>query len=65
MKDLKTTSTGVALIATGVARGYLAYQTGTINEESVTTSVTAILTGIGLILAKDSATPPSSPQSPE
>ena len=53
MKDLKTTSTGVVLIATGVARGYLAYQTGTINEESVTTSVTAILTGIGLILAKD------------
>ena len=43
----------IALIAGGVTRAYLAYQTGQINEEAVTTSTTAILSGIGLILAKD------------
>jgi hypothetical protein len=53
IKNWKTTSSGIVLIAGGLARGYIAYKTGTINEESVTTSATAVLTGLGLIFAKD------------
>jgi hypothetical protein len=54
IKNWKTTSSGIVLIAGGLARGYIAYKTGAINEESVTTSATAVLTGLGLIFAKDS-----------
>ena len=54
LKNWKTTSTGLLLIASGLARGYFAYQSGQINEEAVMTSTTAIVTGVGLVLAKDS-----------
>jgi hypothetical protein len=46
----KSTGLGLTLIATGAARGYLAYRTGQINEESITTTTTAVLAGIGMIL---------------
>jgi hypothetical protein len=50
----KTTSSGLLLIAGGVARGYFAYRTGQIDEEAVMTSTTSIVSGVGLIMAKDS-----------
>jgi hypothetical protein len=54
LKNWKTTSSGLLLIAGGVARAYFAYQTGTINEEAIMTSTTSIVSGVGLIMAKDS-----------
>jgi hypothetical protein len=54
MKNWKTTSAGILAIVGGLARAYFAYQSGQINEEAIMTTATAILTGIGLIMAKDS-----------
>ena len=54
LANWKTTSSGLLLIAGGLARGYFAYQSGQISEEAVMTSTTSIITGVGLIVAKDS-----------
>lgn len=54
MNNWKTTAAGISAIVGGLVRAYFAYQSGQINEEAVMTTATAILTGIGLILAKDS-----------
>jgi hypothetical protein len=54
MKNWKTTSAGILAIVGGIVRLYFAVKAGNVSEESVITTVTAILTGIGLILAKDS-----------
>ena len=54
MKSWKTTSAGITMIVSGIIGFYFAYKTGNVNEGTITGSVTAILGGIGLILAKDS-----------
>jgi len=54
MKNWKTTSAGVTAIVGGVAGLYYAYISGSITVEVCTAATTAILTGIGLVFAKDS-----------
>jgi uncharacterized membrane protein YidH (DUF202 family) len=49
----KTTSTGILAIVGGIVRFYFALKAGQITEESITTSLTAVLAGIGLLFAKD------------
>lgn len=52
-RSWKTTTAGVAAIAGGVARFALALNEGKMTEEAITTSVTAIMTGVGLLFARD------------
>jgi hypothetical protein len=52
-KNWKTTSAGILAIVGGITRFAFAMKAGEFTEESVTTTVMAILTGIGLIFAKD------------
>lgn len=54
MTNWKTTSAGILAIVGGIVRFYFAAKSGSITEEAVITTVTAILTGVGLIFAKDS-----------
>ncbi len=49
----KTTSAGILMIVGGVVRFIFALKTGMFTEEAVMTTVTAILGGVGLLLAKD------------
>lgn len=49
----KTTSAGILAIAGGIVRFYFAVKTGQITEEALMTSVTAIVSGIGLLFARD------------
>lgn len=51
MKSWKTTSAGIAMIAGAIVSLY--FNRLDLNEVVVTTSITAILGGIGLIVAKD------------
>lgn len=53
MKNWKTTSAGILMILGGIVRFYFAIKSGLINEESIMTSCTAILGGIGLMFSKD------------
>lgn len=53
-KNWKTTSTGIIAIISGIVGLYFAYKTNNINEASIVGTLTAILTGVGLIFAKDS-----------
>lgn len=53
MKSWKTTSSGILLIAGGVTRFLFALKAGEFTEESVMTTLTAVLGGIGLMFAKD------------
>ena len=52
-KNWKTTSAGILLIIGGVTRLVFAIVHKQFTEESVTTTSTAILTGLGMLLAKD------------
>ena len=54
MKNWKTTSTGITMVVGGVVGFYLAIKSNSVNEGTITGCLTAILGGIGLILAKDS-----------
>lgn len=49
----KTTSTGLLAIAGAIVRLAFAIKAGAITEESIMTSVTAIITGVGLLAARD------------
>jgi len=53
-KNWKTTSAGILAIAGGITRFIFAVKSGEFTEESIMTTLTAILAGIGLLLAKDS-----------
>lgn len=53
MKNWKTTSAGIAMIVGGLVRLYFASKSGNFSEEAIMTSLTAILGGVGLIVAKD------------
>jgi hypothetical protein len=53
MKNWKTTSAGIIMIAGGIVRLAFAIKAGNFTEEAIMTSVTAITGGIGLLLAKD------------
>lgn len=53
MGSWKTTSAGIAAIVGGLVALYFAYKNGNLNEATVTTTVTAILGGLGLIFARD------------
>ena len=53
MKSWKTTSTGIVMIAGGITRLLFAIKSGNFSEEAIMTTITAVLTGIGLIFAKD------------
>jgi hypothetical protein len=53
MKSWKTTMAGILAIVGGVTGLIFAVTSHTINQATVTGAVTAILTGIGLIFAKD------------
>jgi hypothetical protein len=54
LKSWKTTSTGIVMIAGGITRLLFAIKSGNYTEEAIMTTITAVLTGIGLIFAKDS-----------
>jgi len=54
MKNWKTTSGGIAAVAGGIAGLYFSYKNGTLNEGTVTAYITSILTGLGLMFARDS-----------
>lgn len=53
MKNWKTTSAGIVAIAGGISTIAFAAVEKHITPELITASLTAILTGIGLIFAKD------------
>jgi len=52
-KSWKTFSAGIAAVVGGVAALWFAYKSGNLNEATVTGSATSILTGVGLIFARD------------
>lgn len=54
LKSWKTTSTGIVMIIGGIVRLAFAIKSGNFTEEAITTTAGAILTGIGLMFAKDS-----------
>lgn len=53
MKNWKTTSAGIAAIVGAVVAIYFAHKTNNINEATISGALTAFLTGVGLIFAKD------------
>ena len=53
MKNWKTTMAGILAISGGLTRFAFALKSGAIDPEAITTTMTSILTGIGLIFAKD------------
>lgn len=53
MKSWKTTSAGILAIVGGIVRFYFAVKAGQFTEEAITTSLTAILSGVGLLFARD------------
>lgn len=53
MGSWKTTSAGILAIVGGLAGLYFSFKTGNLNETTITTSAGAILTGVGLIFARD------------
>lgn len=52
-KSWKTTSAGLLAIVGGAVRLYFAIKSGNITEEALMTSATAIVSGIGLLCARD------------
>jgi phosphotransferase system glucose/maltose/N-acetylglucosamine-specific IIC component len=53
-KSWKTTSAGIVAIVGAITGLYFAFKSGTLNQSVITTAISAILVGIGLIFAKDS-----------
>lgn len=53
MKNWKTTMAGIIAIVGGVVALYFAAKNKKIDEATITASLTSILTGVGLIFAKD------------
>ena len=53
LTNWKTTSVGVLSIVGGITRLIFAVKAGNISEEAIMTTATAILTGLGLLLARD------------
>lgn len=49
----KTTSAGLLAIAGGLVRMAFAIKSGNVTEEAVMTTITTIVTGIGLLVARD------------
>lgn len=49
----KTTSAGLLAIAGGIVRLAFAIKSGNVSEEAVMTTITTIVTGIGLLVARD------------
>lgn len=52
-KNWKTTSAGLLAIAGAFVRLYFAWKANDFTEESLMTSITAIVTGVGLLVSKD------------
>lgn len=53
MKNWKTTSTGIVMIAAGICGFYFAMLNKQLSEATITASMTSVLGGLGLIFAKD------------
>ena len=53
MKSWKTFSAGVATVVGGVTALYFAWKNSTLSETTITASVASILTGLGLMFARD------------
>ena len=53
MKNWKTTSAGIAMIAGGIVGLYFAITTGNVTEVTLTSAIATILGGIGLIFGAD------------
>lgn len=53
LTNWKTTSAGLLSIIGGVTRMIFAIRSGSFSEEAVMTCVTTILTGVGLLCARD------------
>ncbi len=53
MKNWKTTSAGITSIVGAVVGLYFAVKTHNVNEATITGAITAVLAGIGLIVAGD------------
>ncbi|MBX9806231.1 MAG: hypothetical protein K2X95_00365 [Flavobacteriaceae bacterium] len=53
MKNWKTTSAGIAMIAGGIVGLYFAITTGNVTEVTLTSTIATILGGIGLIFGAD------------
>jgi hypothetical protein len=54
LRNWKTTSAGITAIAGGLIGMFYAIKAKNVTPEILTGAITAILTGIGLIFAKDS-----------
>ena len=53
VKNWKTTSAGIAAVVGGAVGLYFSFKNKTITEAGVTASITSILTGLGLMFARD------------
>jgi len=53
MKNWKTTTAGVMAIATSVIALYYAWQNKAVTAEVVLAAIAGVMTGIGLLTAKD------------
>lgn len=53
MKNWKTTSAGILMIAGGIVRFIFAMKSGNFSEEAIMTTVSSVLTGIGFLVSKD------------
>jgi hypothetical protein len=59
MKNWKTTSAGIAMIAGGLVGLYFAIVNGQVSEVTLTGTIATILGGIGLLFGADAPTPPT------
>lgn len=53
-KSWRTTSAGIIAIVTGLVGLYFAFKAGPVDQATLIASITGIVGGIGLLLAKDS-----------
>lgn len=54
-KNWKTTSAGIAMITVGIVGLYFAITTGNVNEATLTTTISTVLGGIGLLFGADAS----------
>lgn len=59
MKNWKTTSAGIAMIAGGLVGLYFAITKNQVTEATLTGTIATILGGIGLLFGADATPPPT------
>jgi len=61
MKDWKTTSSGIVLIVGAIVTIVYSAVSGTVTQVEIMAAVGAVVTGIGLLFAKDATSTPTTP----